>query len=74
MEKRKPHYSLQAIKQQFRSPKGFRITVTAQDFAFGTLGLERQGVIDLIGSVEARQFHKSMTSYANSSIWQDVYT
>ncbi|GIK97518.1 MAG: mRNA interferase MqsR [Alphaproteobacteria bacterium] len=73
MDKRKPHYSLAAIKKQFREPKGFRITVSAQDFAFGALGLERQGILDLVQSVETREFYKSMTSYGSSSIWQDVY-
>ena len=73
MEKRKPHYSLDAIKKQFRGPKGFRITVTAQDFAFGVLGLDRQGIIDLVANVRDSQFHKSMTSYRRSSVWQDIY-
>jgi motility quorum-sensing regulator/GCU-specific mRNA interferase toxin len=73
MEKRKPHYSLDAIKKQFRGPKGFRITVTAQDFAFGVLGLDRQGIIDLVENIRSSQFHKSMTSYRSSSVWQDVY-
>jgi motility quorum-sensing regulator/GCU-specific mRNA interferase toxin len=72
-EKRRPHYDLAAIQAQFARPDGYRITVTAQDFAFGVLGLDREGVGDLVGSVQRRHFIKSMTSFTDYRIWQDVY-
>jgi motility quorum-sensing regulator/GCU-specific mRNA interferase toxin len=73
MEKRKPAYDLEAIKAQFREPAGYRITVTAQDFAFNVLELERDGVIELVQGITRRQFYKSMTSKRDHRIWQDVY-
>jgi motility quorum-sensing regulator/GCU-specific mRNA interferase toxin len=72
-EKRKPHYHLSAIQAQFAGPDGFRTTVTAQEFAFGVLGLDREGVIALVDSVQRRHFVKSMTSFGDHRIWQDVY-
>ncbi len=52
-EKRKPHYDLAAIQAQFARPDGYRITVTAQNFAFSVLGLDREDVVALVGSVQA---------------------
>jgi motility quorum-sensing regulator / GCU-specific mRNA interferase toxin len=72
-EKRKPHYDLAAIQTQFVRPEGYRITVTAQNFAFGVLGLDREGVVALVCSVQRSHFVKSMTSFADYRIWQDVY-
>lgn len=73
MEKRKPSYALEAIKAQFREPAGYKITVTAQDFAFNVLKLERGGVIELVQGITRQHFYKSMTSRRNHRIWQDVY-
>ncbi|MGH6934527.1 MAG: type II toxin-antitoxin system MqsR family toxin [Dongiaceae bacterium] len=73
MEKRKPHYDLATVQAQFAKPAGYRITVTAQDFAFGVLALDRAGVVSLVGDVRQRHFEKSMTSVADHRIWQDVY-
>lgn len=72
-EKRKPHYDLAAIQAQFARLDGYRITVTAQDFAFGVLGLDRDGVVALVASVQRSRFIKSMTSFGDYRIWQDVY-
>ena len=72
-EKRKLHYDLAAIQAQFARPDGYHITVTAQDFAFGVLGLDREGVVALVGSVQRSHFVKSMTSIGDYRIWQDVY-
>ena len=72
MEKRKPTYDLAAIQKQFGEPDGYRITVSAQDFAF-SLGLDRGGVVALVQSIERRHFYKSMTAYRDHRIWQDVY-
>lgn len=72
VEKRKPTHDLTAIKKQFGEPDGYRITVSAQDFAF-SLGLDRGGVVQLVQSIERRQFYKSMTAYRDNRVWQDVY-
>ena len=33
----------------------------------------RQEIVAVIQGIERRHFHKSMTSYADCRIWQDVY-
>lgn len=73
MEKRKPHYQLADIKAQFRDPDGFRATTGAQDFAYNVLKLTREELIELVLNVDRSHFYKSMTSYRNHQIWQDVY-
>lgn len=74
-EKRKPHYDLLSIQAQFAKPdgSGYRITVSAQDFAFAVLGMERAGVLSLVASIARADFVKSMTSYTDHRVWHDVY-
>ena len=48
------------------------MTRTAQNCAFG-LGMVLQDVVELIQAMTREHFYKSMTSRANSAIWQDVY-
>jgi len=74
-EERKPHYDLALIQMQFAEPdgSGYRITVTAQDFAFSILGLDRAGVLSLVASVRRTHLMKSMTSYGDHRVWHDVY-
>ena len=31
------------------------------------------GVVETIGGIERRMFYKSMTTFADSRVWQDVY-
>lgn len=38
-----------------------------------TLGGSDQDILDTIISLDRSQFYKSMTSYADHRIWQDVY-
>jgi len=38
-----------------------------------TLGFDRAGVVETIGGIERRMFSKSMTSFADNRVWQDVY-
>ena len=37
------------------------------------LGFGRSEISELIQNIQKGHFHKSMTSYANHQIWQDVY-
>lgn len=71
-EKRKPTYDLDAIKGAFSSVDGLRVTGTALRTA-AELGFGRREIVDTIQSIERRQFVKSMTSYGDHRIWQDVY-
>ena len=37
------------------------------------MGLSREDIIAVIQALTARGFYKSMTSYADYRVWQDVY-
>ena len=67
MEKFNPTYSLEEFKNS-----NFRITLTAQKTA-SDLGFDDEGIRDIVSTMELRHFYKSMTSYADHKIWQDVY-
>ena len=58
-EKRKPTYDLEAIKAVFATVAGLHATGSAVRGA-AALGF-------------GRHFQKSMTSYADHRVWQDVY-
>ena len=71
-EKRKPTYDLNAIKAAFTTAKGLKATGSAiQDAA--VLGFGSTEIVETIQSIQRAHFHKSMTSYADNQIWQDVY-
>jgi motility quorum-sensing regulator/GCU-specific mRNA interferase toxin len=72
-EKRKPHYVLSEFKALFRVENTRGITQIAHKGAVseGYMTVEDiEGVIDRLCS---EHFYKSMTSYANHKVWQDVY-
>ncbi|HOE32925.1 MAG TPA: type II toxin-antitoxin system MqsR family toxin [Smithella sp.] len=72
-EKRKPHYVLSDFKVLFRNESTRVITQIAHKGAVaeGYMTIEDiEGVIDRLCS---EHFYKSMTSYANHKVWQDVY-
>jgi motility quorum-sensing regulator/GCU-specific mRNA interferase toxin len=71
-EKRKPTYDLDAIKSVFSTPQGLRATGTAIKGA-AALGFGRAEIVATIQTIERRQFFKSMTAYADHTVWQDVY-
>ena len=72
MEKRKPTYDLESFKAEFSAVARLRMTRTARNCAFA-LGLGLQGVVDVIQRMTRQQFYKSMTSYGDVKVWQDVY-
>jgi len=67
MEKRKPTYDLESFKQS-----DFAITKKATQTA-AQLGLDDAGIRQVVSTMNPSMFYKSMTSYANHRIWQDVY-
>jgi motility quorum-sensing regulator/GCU-specific mRNA interferase toxin len=68
-EKRKPTYDLDAFKV---AANRMRITVVATRTA-AALGFGRAEIVATIQTMQRSQFHKSMTSYADHRMWQDVY-
>lgn len=71
-EKRKPTNDLDAIKSSFSMPQGLKATGSAVRTA-AELGFDSKGIVDIIQSMDRHDFRKSMTSYADHRVWQDVY-
>jgi motility quorum-sensing regulator/GCU-specific mRNA interferase toxin len=72
MEKRRPTYDLDAVKEALGSVETLAMTTTALQNA-AALGFDRFGVVAVIASMERRMFVKSMTTFADHRVWQDVY-
>jgi len=72
MEKRKPHYDLSIVQSATRLRGADAFTATALIGA-QAMGLEIAQVIEVVCSMGRFDFYKSMTTYASSQIWQDVY-
>jgi motility quorum-sensing regulator/GCU-specific mRNA interferase toxin len=72
MEKRRPTYDLDAIKAVLGSIETLSMTSTALRDALG-LGFDRAGVAEAISRIDRRMFYKSMTTFADHRLWQDVY-
>jgi motility quorum-sensing regulator / GCU-specific mRNA interferase toxin len=74
MQKQTHAYHLENIKRAFRRPESLGGRVTNSAFKGAQqLGLSRQDVIAVIQSLTPKGFYKSMTSYGDHRIWQDVY-
>lgn len=72
MEKRRPTYDLEAVKAAFGSVDQLAMTSSALRDATA-LGFDRVGVGETIGGIQRPMFYKSMTTFADSRVWQDVY-
>ena len=72
MEKRRPTYDLEAIKSAFETVETLAMTSSALRDAIA-LGFDRAGVVETIAGIERRMFYKSMTTFADHRVWQDVY-
>jgi motility quorum-sensing regulator/GCU-specific mRNA interferase toxin len=71
-EKRKPTYDLDAFKASFISAERLAVTGSALRSA-AMLGYGRSEIAHTIQSMQRAHFYKSMTAYADSHLWQDVY-
>lgn len=67
MEKIVPTYNLDEFKNS-----DFEITFTARKSA-RDLGFGKKDIHEIVSTMERKHFYKSMTSYADHKIWQDVY-
>lgn len=72
MEKRTPHYRLAEVQAVVADPESRPFTVTALrgGLALGLTELEMRHVVLALSRLD---FYKSMTTYADSTYWQDVY-
>ena len=71
MEKRTPHCKLSVVKT-ITSKGNVRTTQQARLSAVA-LGMTFSDMLEVVMSLQARDFHKSMTTHSNHTIWQDVY-
>lgn len=71
MEKRTPHCKLSVVKVLVDAGK---VKATLTSLAGGAaLGLDFDGMVEVVRALTSRDFHKSMTAHADHRIWQDVY-
>ncbi|MPQ68833.1 MULTISPECIES: type II toxin-antitoxin system MqsR family toxin [Pseudomonas] len=72
MEKKTPHYDLAAIKTDVTRLGATAFTLSARDGG-RKMGFTLADMLQIIKSLERRMLYKSMTTYADHRIWQDVY-
>lgn len=72
MEKRRPTYDLEAIKLTCGTIKTLALTTSALRDAVA-LGFDRSAVAETIVGIDRTMFFKSMTTFADHRVWQDVY-
>lgn len=71
MEKKTPHTRLNVVKELVEQDK-IRMTMSATDGA-DELGLDFDNVKQVVLALTSADFYKSMTTYSNHTVWQDVY-
>ncbi|MDR2892857.1 MAG: type II toxin-antitoxin system MqsR family toxin [Deltaproteobacteria bacterium] len=71
MDKNTPHYDLAEVKRLIQEGKA-HVTKNALRGAWA-LGLEFGDVLDTALNLERSDFYKSMTTYREHRVWQDVY-
>ena len=72
MEKKTPHYDLVRIQAAVVSSGAAAFTKTALDGG-RAMGLTSAEMLAVIVSLKRRDFFKSMTTYNDHRVWQDVY-
>ncbi len=72
MEKKVPHYKLLLIQAQVRQKGVDAFTRTALDGG-REMGLSFEQMVIVVCELTGKQFFKSMTTFADHTIWQDVY-
>lgn len=72
MEKRTPHYSLTPVFAVLADPKSTPFTGSALVGGL-ELQLSPMQMRQVVGALTRKCFYKSMTTYADHRVWQDVY-
>ena len=71
MEKGTPHCKLVVVKALIEAGK---VRATASALAGGSaLDLNFAGIVAVVEALTAKDFYKSMTTYADHTMWHDVY-
>lgn len=72
MEKNTPHYDLAVIKAEVRRLGRQAFTKTAEKTGLD-LGFSFTEMREIVFELQNRMLYKSMTSYDDHRVWQDVY-
>jgi len=72
MEKRKPHYPLEEIKSRVATHGVAAFTISAVE-NYRLMGLDDENALQVVLGLKSTMFYKSMTTYYDTSLWQDVY-
>jgi motility quorum-sensing regulator/GCU-specific mRNA interferase toxin len=72
VEKRSPHYDLARVQADVARLGVAAFTKTALDGG-RVMGLTTMEMLAVIASLTRYNFYKSMTTYADHRVWQDVY-
>lgn len=72
-EKRKRHYVLSEFKVLFKDEKTRHITREAHKGATAEGYMTVEDIEDVIDRLCSEHFYKSMTTFQNHKLWQDVY-
>jgi motility quorum-sensing regulator / GCU-specific mRNA interferase toxin len=72
MEKRLSHYNLAAIQAVVSSAGVAAFTKTSMDNG-RAMGLTTTQMLEVIARLSRVNFYKSMTTFADRKLWQDVY-
>ncbi len=73
MEKNTPHYRLTVVQTVVADPNSEPFTNLAKMGAI-ELGVNDKQMRAIVLALTRRSFYKSMTSFADHKVWQDVYT
>jgi motility quorum-sensing regulator / GCU-specific mRNA interferase toxin len=71
MEKATPHCKLDVVKALINAGQ-VRTTKAAREGA-AALGFDFDGMLAIVLSLTTDDFYKSMTTFADHRVWQDVY-
>lgn len=71
MEKHTPHSKLHIVKQMIDAGCVRSTRTALRDAA--ALGMDFNDMIDVVQLLTPKDFHKSMTTYNDHKVWQDVY-
>lgn len=72
MKKRRSHYDLARVQAEVARLGAAAFTKRALDGG-RMMGLTSSEMLAVIASLTRRHFYKSMTTYADHRVWQDVY-
>lgn len=71
MEKLTPHYKLAIVRSLIASAKVSSMFSALTGAA--ALGFDFADMLDVVVALKPTDFHKSMTTHADHTVWQDVY-